>query len=140
MKFYIETYGCQANKSDSEIITAILKSNHHQSTTDSSRAEIIILNTCYVKQSTQNRIINKLRQLQSQTTLNTQIQNKNTNKQEQYNPNKNKVKKCGALPSRLTTSKIIVVAGCMPEIEPKRIKQILPDAILVSPRQVHKIA
>lgn len=102
MKFYIQTYGCQANKSDSEIITGILKSKKHTQAKDPKKAQVLIFNTCYVKQSTQNRIINKLKQLKN-------------------------------------SKKLIIIAGCMPEIEPKRIKQILPNSILVSARQVHKI-
>lgn len=63
MKFYLETYGCQANKSDSEIITALLNLEGYRQVKREKDADVLIFNTCYVKQSTQNRIINRLKEI-----------------------------------------------------------------------------
>lgn len=61
-KFYIETYGCTSNKADSYIITNLLnKSNYEQSTLDD--ADFIIINTCGVKQQTENKIKSRLKSL-----------------------------------------------------------------------------
>ncbi|MFX1495574.1 MAG: tRNA (N(6)-L-threonylcarbamoyladenosine(37)-C(2))-methylthiotransferase [Promethearchaeota archaeon] len=61
-KFYIETYGCTSNKADSYIITSLLKkSNYKQSTLDD--ADFIIINTCGVKQQTENKIKTRLKSL-----------------------------------------------------------------------------
>ncbi|MFX0024992.1 MAG: tRNA (N(6)-L-threonylcarbamoyladenosine(37)-C(2))-methylthiotransferase [Candidatus Hermodarchaeota archaeon] len=61
-KFYIETYGCTSNKADSYIITNLLKkSNYLQSNLDD--ANFIIINTCGVKQQTENKIKTRLESL-----------------------------------------------------------------------------
>ncbi|MFX1235981.1 MAG: tRNA (N(6)-L-threonylcarbamoyladenosine(37)-C(2))-methylthiotransferase [Promethearchaeota archaeon] len=58
--FYIETYGCTSNKADSYIISNVLKeSNFKQASLDEAR--FIIVNTCGVKQQTENKIKNRLK-------------------------------------------------------------------------------
>jgi len=60
--YYIETYGCTSNKSDSYILSNILsKSNYVQSGLE--QAEIVIINTCAVKQQTENKIKTRLKEL-----------------------------------------------------------------------------
>ncbi len=60
--FYIETYGCTSNKADSYIISSILKKNkYYQTSID--KAEFIIINTCAVKEQTENKIKSRLKQL-----------------------------------------------------------------------------
>ena len=53
--FYIETYGCTSNKADSYIISEILTRNGFLPTSFT-EAEFIIINTCAVKQQTENKI------------------------------------------------------------------------------------
>ncbi len=66
--FYIETYGCTSNKADSFIISSILqKSNYVQTSLEN--AEFVIINTCAVKEQTENKIKARLKQL-SQTYSN----------------------------------------------------------------------
>jgi len=60
--FYIETYGCTSNKSDSLIIATILKKNNYIQT-DLEDAEFIIINTCAVKEQTENKIKARLENL-----------------------------------------------------------------------------
>jgi tRNA-2-methylthio-N6-dimethylallyladenosine synthase len=45
-RFYIESYGCQMNFSDSEIIASILQTSGFGSTKDVDQASLILLNTC----------------------------------------------------------------------------------------------
>lgn len=60
--FYIETYGCTSNKADSYILSTILqKSNYIQTSLEN--AEYIIINTCAVKEQTENKIKARLKQL-----------------------------------------------------------------------------
>jgi tRNA-2-methylthio-N6-dimethylallyladenosine synthase len=48
--FYIESYGCQMNFSDSEIVASILFSSGYQITNDFSEADLIFLNTCSIRE------------------------------------------------------------------------------------------
>ena len=45
-KFYIETYGCQMNVADSEVVAAILTAAGFEHTTDKNEADVILVNTC----------------------------------------------------------------------------------------------
>ena len=46
-KLYIESYGCQMNFSDSEIVTAILEKEGFDTTSDFEKADLVFLNTCH---------------------------------------------------------------------------------------------
>jgi threonylcarbamoyladenosine tRNA methylthiotransferase CDKAL1 len=60
--FYIETYGCTMNKADSRIMSTLLKeSNYIETSIDD--AEFIIINTCGVKQQTENKIKQRLEEM-----------------------------------------------------------------------------
>lgn len=54
--YSITTYGCQMNKNDSERIAGLLDSLGFSSTDDESGADLIIVNTCSVRQSAEDRI------------------------------------------------------------------------------------
>lgn len=60
--YYIETYGCASNKADSYIISTILQKNNYI-LTSLENAEFIIINTCAVKEQTENKIKTRLKQL-----------------------------------------------------------------------------
>lgn len=63
-KLHIETYGCQMNVADSEVVASIL--SPHYSITDSLReADLILLNTCSVRDNAEQRIRKRLRELAS---------------------------------------------------------------------------
>ena len=57
MKYYIETFGCQMNDSDSVLISGILQQSGHHKTENINDAQIIIVNTCCVRQSAENKIM-----------------------------------------------------------------------------------
>ncbi|MFC2143554.1 tRNA (N(6)-L-threonylcarbamoyladenosine(37)-C(2))-methylthiotransferase [Candidatus Aenigmatarchaeota archaeon] len=59
MKIYIETYGCSSNQNDSQIMVGILKEKGHQ-IVESENADIIIINTCTVKHTTEQKIRHKI--------------------------------------------------------------------------------
>ncbi|HNV92728.1 MAG TPA: tRNA (N6-isopentenyl adenosine(37)-C2)-methylthiotransferase MiaB, partial [Candidatus Cloacimonas sp.] len=49
MKFFIETYGCQMNIADSELIASILIEAGHQEVEQIEKADLLIFNTCSVR-------------------------------------------------------------------------------------------
>jgi MiaB-like tRNA modifying enzyme len=62
MRVYLEVYGCTANKSDASIIRGVLKENHHDLVDDLSDANVIILLTCTVIDTTEQRMLSRLRE------------------------------------------------------------------------------
>lgn len=62
-KAYIETYGCQMNFSDSEIVASILEKQDYESTTDIKSADLILLNTCSIRDNAEQRVRNRLNEL-----------------------------------------------------------------------------
>ena len=60
---YIETYGCQMNVADSELIASILNDAGYQITTTAEEADIILLNTCAVREHAEERVIGRVSQL-----------------------------------------------------------------------------
>ena len=63
-KIYIETYGCQMNFSDSEIVASIMTENNYFATRDSGEADIIFINTCSIRDNAEQKVLNRLKQLQ----------------------------------------------------------------------------
>ncbi len=57
---YVETFGCQMNVSDSEKIVALLGKVGYHPTQDSSRADLIILNTCSVRDKPEQKVYSTL--------------------------------------------------------------------------------
>ena len=49
-KLYIESYGCQMNFSDSEIVTSILKKEGFGTTSQVEQADVILINTCSIRE------------------------------------------------------------------------------------------
>jgi tRNA-2-methylthio-N6-dimethylallyladenosine synthase len=57
---YLQTFGCQMNVSDSEKITGLLQGIGYRPTDDSSRADLVILNTCSVRARAEEKVYNHL--------------------------------------------------------------------------------
>ncbi|MDI6815522.1 MAG: tRNA (N6-isopentenyl adenosine(37)-C2)-methylthiotransferase MiaB, partial [Dehalococcoidales bacterium] len=64
-QYYIWTIGCQMNKAESERLGSYLEQLGYQATTTADEADFIVLNSCVVRQSAENRVINKLNALKS---------------------------------------------------------------------------
>lgn len=62
-KYYIETYGCQMNLSDSEIVASILAESGYIAADSAGSADIILLNTCSVRDNAEKKIFEKLTHL-----------------------------------------------------------------------------
>ena len=54
--FYIETYGCQMNVADSEVVAAILEDKGYKRTEDKNEADLILVNTCSVRENAEQRV------------------------------------------------------------------------------------
>lgn len=61
-KLYIESYGCQMNFSDSEIVTSIMHNNGFDTTSIAETADVIFLNTCSIRDNAEVKVRNKLKQ------------------------------------------------------------------------------
>lgn len=61
-KFYIETYGCQMNTADSEIVHSILVKNGYEFAKSPENADVILLNTCAIRENAESKIWNRLEQ------------------------------------------------------------------------------
>lgn len=64
-KVFIETYGCQMNFSDSEIVGSILSNNEYTLTTDINEADYILINTCAIRDNAEQRIRKRLKELKA---------------------------------------------------------------------------
>ncbi len=72
-KLYIETYGCQMNVADSEVVASVMQMAGYETCEDIEEADAIFLNTCSVRENAENKIYHRLEAL--------------------YNKNKNKKRK-----------------------------------------------
>ena len=59
-KFFLESYGCAMNFSDSEIVASILKENGFSTTSDYSQADVIFVNTCAIREGAEQRVRQRL--------------------------------------------------------------------------------
>lgn len=59
-KLFIETYGCQMNAGDSEIVVSIMQDNGYRYTEDINQADIILINTCSIRDNAEQRIWGRL--------------------------------------------------------------------------------
>lgn len=63
-KLYIETYGCQMNFADSEVVASILK-DQYELTNELQDADLILINTCSIRDKAEQRIHKRLRELEA---------------------------------------------------------------------------
>ena len=59
-RLFIETYGCQMNAGDSEIVVSIMQDNGYRYTEDVNEADIILINTCSIRDNAEQRIWGRL--------------------------------------------------------------------------------
>lgn len=62
-RLYIESYGCQMNFSDSEIVAAVMRNAGFATTSDAEEADLIFLNTCAIRDNAEQKVRNRLKQL-----------------------------------------------------------------------------
>lgn len=61
-KMYLESYGCQMNFSDSEIVASIMIENGYQPTKDIEEADVVFINTCAIRDNAEHKIRTRLQQ------------------------------------------------------------------------------
>ncbi len=102
MNIFIETYGCSANQSNSEIMGGLLvKAGYRLSSEED--ADLLIINTCTVKTQTERKIIRRLEKLRY-------------------------------------SSKKILVAGCMSEVQKEMIEEVHPDVSIIGVNEMRDIS
>lgn len=62
-RLYIETYGCQMNVADSEVVASVMKMAGYDVCEDESQADAIFINTCSIRENAENKIYNRLETL-----------------------------------------------------------------------------
>ena len=62
-KLYIETYGCQMNVADSEVIASVMKMAGYDTAPSAEEADAVFLNTCSVRDNAEQKILNRLEAL-----------------------------------------------------------------------------
>lgn len=64
-KLYIETYGCQMNVADSEVVASIMEMAGYSTTGNIESADAILLNTCSIRDNAEQKILSRLQYLRS---------------------------------------------------------------------------
>src|SRR3972149_1293245 len=59
-KLYIETYGCQMNVLDSEVVVSIMKENGYNVTETLEDSDVILVNTCSIRDNAEQRVWGRL--------------------------------------------------------------------------------
>ncbi|HET7216780.1 MAG TPA: hypothetical protein VFJ02_01970, partial [Vicinamibacterales bacterium] len=66
MKYLIETYGCQMNVHDSERMAGLLEQAGYEATTDDLDADVIVINTCSVRERAEEKLFTRLGEIRQQ--------------------------------------------------------------------------
>ena len=69
-KLYLESYGCAMNFSDSEIIASILQKEGFSTTRNAEEADVVMLNTCSIRDKAEQTVRNRLQQFKKQKETN----------------------------------------------------------------------
>ncbi len=72
-KVYIETYGCQMNYSDTEIVLSVLSDSGYNETTNIQDSDVILLNTCSIREHAEHKIFKRLDDLKKYKKSNPEL-------------------------------------------------------------------
>lgn len=72
-KLYIETYGCQMNVADSEVVASIMQMDGFVLTEDFSEADAVLINTCSIRDNAEQRVFERLKYFHSLKRKNKQL-------------------------------------------------------------------
>ncbi|HAP28914.1 MAG TPA: tRNA (N6-isopentenyl adenosine(37)-C2)-methylthiotransferase MiaB [Porphyromonadaceae bacterium] len=64
-KLYIETYGCQMNVADSEVVASIMEMGGYEAAGSVEEADAVLLNTCSIRDNAEQKILSRLQYLRS---------------------------------------------------------------------------
>ncbi|MFA8438712.1 tRNA (N6-isopentenyl adenosine(37)-C2)-methylthiotransferase MiaB [Pueribacillus sp. YX66] len=65
LKFYIRTYGCQMNEHDTEVMAGILTDLGYEPTVEEKDADVILLNTCAIRENAENKVFGEIGHLKA---------------------------------------------------------------------------
>ena len=102
-KLYIETYGCQMNVADSEVVASVMQMAGYETCETVEEADAVFLNTCSVRENAENKIYHRLEE------LNFLRKKRHSTNTQQYPPLRGEDRR------GLSNTLIIGVLGCMAE-------------------------
>ncbi len=65
---YIETYGCQMNVADSEVVASVLQAHGYGLTRDAAKADVVLLNTCAIRENAEQKVRRRLAEFRHEKT------------------------------------------------------------------------
>jgi tRNA-2-methylthio-N6-dimethylallyladenosine synthase len=144
-KLYIETYGCQMNVADSEVVASIMQMAGYEPTDNEDDADAVFLNTCSVRENAENKIYHRLDQLFAKKNHNARLKGHGSDSNGAEAENKG-VPESGQKDSKGSARPFLGVLGCMAE----RVKDDLiknhhadlvcgPDAYLSLPEMIAQV-
>ena len=110
-KLYIETYGCQMNVADSEVVASVMQMAGYETTDRLEEADAVFLNTCSVRENAENKVFRRLEALEAE---------RKKRKIEEF---KGKLEEVKGQYQEASNPLIIGVLGCMAE----RVKEELME-------------
>ena len=72
-KLYLESYGCQMNFSDSEVVASILAKDGYATTRNIAEADLVLINTCSIRDNAEQRVRNRLTEFQHHKQQNPEL-------------------------------------------------------------------
>jgi tRNA-2-methylthio-N6-dimethylallyladenosine synthase len=67
-RYFIETFGCQMNFHDSERLAGLLESNGYEAASDETTADVVVVNTCSVREKAEDKLYSRLGEIREATT------------------------------------------------------------------------
>ncbi|HYE57744.1 MAG TPA: tRNA (N6-isopentenyl adenosine(37)-C2)-methylthiotransferase MiaB, partial [Rhodothermales bacterium] len=67
-RVYIETYGCQMNVADSEVVASVLREHGYGLTHDAAAADVVLLNTCAIRENAEQKVRRRLAEFRHEKT------------------------------------------------------------------------
>ena len=120
-KLYIETYGCQMNVADSEVVASVMRMAGYETTEELNEADAVFLNTCSVRDNAEQKIYHRLEALEAERRQRIK-RDKRIEKADQTTPSFGHPSYSGG-EENTSNPLIIGVLGCMAE----RVKEELME-------------
>ena len=70
---YLESYGCQMNFSDSEVVASILKKDGYNTTRNVEEADVVLINTCSIRDNAEKRVRKRLTEFKKRKDTNPEL-------------------------------------------------------------------
>ena len=70
LRAYVETYGCQMNISDGELMEGILEARGYAIAGSPEEADVVLVNTCAIREHAEQRVLGRVAQLKGLKTEN----------------------------------------------------------------------